>query len=415
MNIASRHVSPAGHWSWRIPVRHRHGTRAGRLLFVAAQADLDGRGAVRNPGDRLRQADTCMAHITRVLEAMDGRIEDIVKLNVFYVAGSADDEVELLRRIRSRVRASPPPVISLVALARLAYPGMAVVIDAVAVDNADGRAPRSVAAPPRHWAWPRGAEFSHGMRCGEFLFVAAQSARDADGRIQYADDIASQAQLTIHNIAAVLGAMGADLDDVVKLNTWYVGFGTDEDWRRAARIRSEAFRYPGPGATGVPVPARYPDGALIRQECWAMRGVDGARLPWSLSWPKGHWDWPMRVSFQQGVKVGHMIFLGGQYACDIEGRAQQPDAREAQTRITMEFIKSVLAGFGASMDHLVKTTCFYKSDGTPEALHANLAIRSSYFSDPAAATTSVPLATMGLEGLMLEIEGIAMLDQGAAR
>jgi enamine deaminase RidA (YjgF/YER057c/UK114 family) len=334
-----------------------------------------------------------------VLEALGGRVEDIVKLNVFYVAGTLDDEAALLRQIRRHVRSQPPPVISLVALPRLAYPGMAVTIDAVAID---GKEPRSAVVP--------GVDFSQGIRCGEFLFVGAQTARDGSGKIQYLDDIASQAQLTIDNIARLLEAMGAELDDVVKLNTWYVGFGTDEDWRRAARIRSEAFRYPGPGATGVPAPSRYPDGGLIRQECWAMRGEDGARLPWSLSWPKGHWDWPVRVTFQQGVKVGNMIFLGGQYACDVKGLAQAPGEREAQTRITMEFIRSVLAGFGASMDDLVKTTCFYKSDGTPEALHANLAIRSSCFPEPAAAQTSVPLITMGLEGLMLEIEGIAVLD-----
>jgi enamine deaminase RidA (YjgF/YER057c/UK114 family) len=358
MKTSTYHTSPSRHWNWRIPVRHRHGTRHGRLIFVGAQADLDKDGQPANPGDRLAQADICMAHIARVMEALKGRVEDIVKLNVFYISGSDDDEIELLRRIRSQVRADAPPVISLVALPRLAYPGMAVMIDAVAIDNTDGKVPRRVSAPPRHWAWPRGAEFSQGIRCGEFLFVAAQSARDADGRLKYRDDIASQAKLTIDNMAAVLGGMGSDLDDVVKLNTWYVGFGTDEDWRRAARIRSEAFRYPGPGATGVPVPSRYPDGALIRQECWAMRGTDGARLPWSLSWPKGHWDWPMRVTFQQGVKVGSVIFLGGQYACDIHGRAQEPDDREAQTRITMDFVKSILAGFGASIDDLVKTTCF---------------------------------------------------------
>ena len=141
-----------------------------------------------------------------------------------------------------------------------------------------------------------------------------------------------------------------------------------------------------------------------------MRGVDGARVPRTLSWPKGHWDWPIRVSFQQGVKVGKLIFLGGQYACDVAGKAVAVDDREAQTRITMEFIRRILHEYGASMDDLVQSKCFYKSDGTPEALHANLAIRSACFSEPAQATTSVPLATMGLEGLMLEIEGIAIVD-----
>ena len=140
-----------------------------------------------------------------------------------------------------------------------------------------------------------------------------------------------------------------------------------------------------------------------------MRGIGGERLPWSLSWPKGHWDWPIRVTFQQGVRVGNLVFLGGQYACDTAGRAQAVDDAEAQTRITMDFIERILAGFGATMDDLAMTKCFYKSDGTPESLHANLAIRSGRFHDPACPTTNVALKTMGLEGLMLEIEGIAVV------
>lgn len=408
--MSRRHLSPPGHWNWRIPVTHRHGTRHGALSFVGGQCALDADGNVLDPGDLMRQTDACMRHVRSVVEALEGRFEDVVKLNVFYVGGSLDDEIALLRRIRTHVVGEVAPVMSLVALPRLAYPGMAITIDAVAIDNRDGKMPRRIALPARHWGWPRGGEFSHGIRCGELLFVAAQSARAASGAIEYHADIASQAQLTIDNIGRVLNAMDADLDDVVKLNTWFVGFGTDEDWRRAARVRSEAFRYPGPGATGVPVPAPYPDGGLLRQDCWAMRGVDGKPLPRSLSWPKGHWDWPMRVTFQQGVKVGKLIFLGGQYACDVAGKAQAADDRKEQTRITMDFIGNVLAGFGASMNDLAMSRCFYLSDGTPEALHDNFSIRSSYFSDPAAATTSVALKTMGLEGLMLEIEGIATLD-----
>lgn len=401
------HVSPPNHWSWRIPVTHRHGTRHDTLMFVGGQCDLDALGNVLHPGDLAAQADACMRHVCTVVEALGGRVADIVKLNVFYVGSNLDDEVALLRRIRRHVTSDVPPVISLVALPRLMYPGMAITIDAVAIDSA---VPRRPATPANHWPWPRDAQFSQGLRCGELLFVAAQSARDPSGAIQYRDDIVAQAQLTIDNIARVLDAMEADLDDVVKLNTWFVGFGTDEDWRRAARVRSEAFRYPGPGATGVPAPAPYPDGGLVRQDCWAVRGRDGKPLPRSLSWPKGHWDWPMRVTFQQGVKVGKLIFLGGQYACDVAGKAVAAGDRKEQTRLTMQHIHNILDGFGASMDDLVMSKSFYLSDGTPEALHDNLAIRSSCFTDPAAATTNVALKTMGLEGLMLEIEGIAVLD-----
>src|SRR5688572_2210079 len=106
----AEHVSPPNHWNWRIPVRHRHGTRQGPLMFVGGQADLDAAGNVLHPGDRMRQADACLRHIATVLEALGGRVEEIVKLNVFYACGDLDDEVALLRRIRSHVRAEPPPV-----------------------------------------------------------------------------------------------------------------------------------------------------------------------------------------------------------------------------------------------------------------------------------------------------------------
>jgi enamine deaminase RidA (YjgF/YER057c/UK114 family) len=406
-----KHISLAHRWNWRIPVTHRHGARHDRLIFVGGQADLDSAGNVNNVGDLLKQTDVCMGHVKAVIEGLDGRFEDLVKLNVFYVAGTLEDEVALLRRIGRHLGRHTRPVISCVPLPSLAYPGMAVTVDAVAIDNRDGNAPRAVAEPKGHWPWPEGAEFSQGLRCGELLFVSAQSARDGHGGIRHPNDIASQAQLTIDNIARVLHAMNADLDDVVKLNTWFVGFGTDEDWRRAARVRSEAFRYPGPAATGVPVPDPFPDGGLIRQDCWAMRGLDGTSLPRSLSWPKGHWDWPIKVTFQQGVKLGRYIFLGGQYACDVNGKAQAPGDTERQTTITMDFIRSILAGFGATLDDLVMTKCFYASDGSPEALHANLAIRSRCFSDPAGPTTNVSLKTMGLEGLMLEVEGVAILER----
>ena len=395
---------------WKIDIAHQHGVRHGRYLFVGGQADLDAHGNVRHPGDLVRQADAALRQLGEVLERLEGRLEDIVKINVFYLRGGVDEEAALLRRISDFLPGQVRPVISLVTLERLPYPGMVITLDAVAVDNRDGQAPRQAAEVPDHWQWPAGAAFSQGVRCGELMFVAAQSALDAGGRLQHDGDIVGQAKLTIANIGKVLNAMGADLDDVVKLNTWFHGQGTDEDWRRAARVRSEAFRYPGPGATGVPVAQPYPDGALIRQECWAMRGLDGKRLPRSLSWPVGHWDWPIPVTFQQGVKVGKWIFLGGQYACDIQGKAQAPGDRVEQTRITMDFIGSVLAGFGAGFDDLVKTTCFYASDGTEQALHDNLALRSARFHAPAGPTTSVSLETMGLEGLMLEIEGIAILD-----
>lgn len=384
------------------PTKTKNGSRFDRLIFVAGQGDVDTAGNVRTPNTLGPQVSAAMDAVVRAVEELGASDRDIVKLVVFHTADTVEGETELLRQIRARTAGDPPPVISLVALPRLALPGLSVLIKAVAIDNQDGAAPRRIASGLG--PWPGGAEFSDGLRCGEFAFVSAQTAKDRSGTIRHHDDVAAQARLTIDNIAAVLNALDCDLDDVVKLNTWYVGFGTDADWRAAAEVRSSAFRFPGPGATGVPVPHRYPDGGLIRQECLALRSVDGDRLPRSLSWPLGHWDWPIRVSFQQGIRVGRLIVLGGQYSMDERGLAVAPDDMGRQTENTMQFIRRILHGFGADLEDLVEVTAFYKHDsigsGTPLA--------QVQFGPDRPPVTEVPLATMGLERVTLEVEGFAI-------
>ncbi|MBV9066064.1 MAG: RidA family protein [Methylobacteriaceae bacterium] len=387
--------------AWRSTDR---GSRFDKLVWVSGQSDKDKTGNIRNPGRAEAQIDAVMRQINAAVEHLGARATDVVKLVVFHTVGEGERETELLRHLRKCFAGDVPPAISLISAPHLADPGAVVTIKAIAVDNSDGSASRF----PSDVRFDGDASglFSQAVRCGEFVFVSAQSAKDKSGRIVHTDDIVAQAKITVENIARVLESVGCDLDDVVKLNTWYVGYGTDADWRRAAEVRSNAFRFPGPGATGVPVPNRYPDGALIRQECLALRGTNGDRLPRMLSWPLGHWDWPIRVSFQQGIRVGRFIILGGQYSMDEKGLAVAPDDMAAQTEITLEFIRRILAGFGARMEDLVEVTAFYKSSsiahGTP------LAPKS--FGPQRPAVTEIPLATLGLERVTLEVEGFAMVD-----
>jgi len=52
----------------------------------------------------------------------------------------------------------------------------------------------------------------------------------------------------------------------------------------------------------------------------------------------------------------------------------------------------------------------YKGDCGADALHANLPIRSSYFSNPGPATTGVPLPTLAYDGMSIEIDIYAMAE-----
>jgi len=96
----------------------------------------------------------------------------------------------------------------------------------------------------------------------------------------------------------------------------------------------------------------------------------------AYSWPDGHWDWPIKLPYKHGVKCGNMIFLGGQVALDEQGNVLHPGDVAAQTRIAMENIKAVLAGFGATLDDVVKVNIFYVGTGTKEDWEVAAKIRA---------------------------------------
>ena len=130
----------------------------------------------------------------------------------------------------------------------------------------------------------------------------------------------------------------------------------------------------------------------------------------SYSWPQGHWNWPIELPFKHGVKCGNTIFVGGQVALDEQGNVLHPGDIVAQTRIAMENIKAVLAGFGASMADVVKMNTFYVGGGTAEDWEVAARIRASYYDDPGPAATGIPVPFLAYEGMMIEIEVIAMVD-----
>ena len=391
------------YWRWpesfRGLVNSCDGARYGELILVGGQFALNEHGKVLAPGDAAGQAENAMKYVNDVIEDLGGPNAHLVKLTVFYEFGGDELELSILRRIRTCITGSPAPAISMVPLPRLALPDIKVTIDAVAIRTDDGATAYAAdtSALSGHWQWPKDAEFSHGVRCGKWAFVSGQMSLDGSGKTQFGGRIVDQAKLTIKNVSDVLVALGCDLDDVVKLNTWYTGDGTDADWRKAAEVRANAFRFPGPGATGVPVPGPYPRKLLIRQECMALRHPSGARMPRSLSWPLGHWDWPIPVSFQQGLKIGSLIVLGGQISTDTDCRAVHPGDMRAQTQNVMESIRNILAGFDLKMDALAKLSCYYKTVGSEQDLVDVMEVCALHIPDPRHRLRLFHLRTLALK------------------
>lgn len=400
---------PAGHWNWPIRVSHKHGLRCGPMIFVGGQVDLDAAGRVCHPHDMPAQVAAAVANIDRVLAEFGAGLRDLVKLQVYYVCAESADEVALLAEIGHRLEGCGGVAVTAVPVPWLAYPGMLIETEAVAMLAIDGRP-----LPRRHARLDDGVPlpppFVDGLRCGEMIFVGAQFAAAPDGRIVGPGDLAHQSAIAMDRIGAVLGTFGAGHDDVVKINTFYVGGGTEADWEGAARVRARYFTEPGPAATGIPLPRHALPGLMTKTDVMAMLGEDGSRLPRRHSWPEGHWDWPIHLPYKHGVKCGNVICVGGQVSLTPGGEVIDPGNIPAQTRTSMANIAKVLAGLGAGLDDVVKVTAFYKGAASAEDLHANLRIRSDSFREPGPATTGIPLPYLAYEGMDIEIEVIAMAE-----
>lgn len=404
-------LSPPGHWRWPVDGSYSHGIRAGDLILVGGQSDLDPDGRPRHPDDHAAQIDQAVANIAAVLAETGAELEDLVKLVVYYVNDGQVDEWAQLRRLRTALGPAPMPAVTAIPVPSLPLPGLMVQIEAVAMRGGDGaRLPRQIAAPAGHWRWPEDIDFAQGVRCGEMIFVGGQMALAGDGTVLAPGDIVEQSHIVLRNIAAVLGEFGADLDDSVRFFIFYRGTGTTEDWEVAVKVRASYFTEPGPCGTAIPVPSHLPEEIAIKMEVWAMLGEDGTRLPRQHSWPEGHWDWSIHLPFKHGCKCGKLIFVGGQIPTDDKGRTMEIGDIEAQTDIAMRYLERVVTSYGLSLDDVIKVSAFYVDECSQDAVRRNLGRRSTFFTAPGPTTTEVSLPFLALTDMLVEFEAIAVSD-----
>ncbi len=107
-------------------------------------------------------------------------------------------------------------------------------------------------------AKPRGS-FPHFKRAGDFIYVSGTSSRRPDNSFVGVEvdemgstnlDIVAQTRAVIENIADILQAAGADLQDVVEISSYLVNMN---DFAGYNQVYSEYFGEDGPTRTTVAV------------------------------------------------------------------------------------------------------------------------------------------------------------------
>lgn len=401
------HSWPENHWHWPVELSHYHGVKRGGLIYTGGQADLGSHGQVVTPDDLNAQTHNVMQHVESILLDLGAGLDDLVKL-VIYFTGDDTDEAMILKLIGKRLSEATRPVVSTICLPELCYPGMRIELEAVAIDptlrtNENPEFFRSKKLP----ALPD--QYSHVVRCNDLVFTSDISAIGADGSLPAHGDLIEQTRLMMYKVEHALAMASCTTSQALKLNVFYQGDGTANNWVKPAAIRAEFFPEPGPAATGISVKGFARDGLMtkIAITAAAVTTVQTAP-PIRYSWPVGHWDWTTHLPYKHGNRFGDVIHLGGQVALNTNAEVLHPNNIVEQTKIALANIKTILADLGASMDDIIKVTTFYKGNASAEGLHKNLSIRSNAFQTPGPATSGIPVPYLVYENMVIEIEVIAI-------
>jgi 2-iminobutanoate/2-iminopropanoate deaminase len=110
--------------------------------------------------------------------------------------------------------------------------------------------------------------------------------------------------------------------------------------------------------------------------------------------------------YSQAIRVGDFIFTAGQLAVDSVTGQLVEGGIEEQTRQVLTNIAAVLEAAGSSLDRVVKTTVFLVDMDDFSIMNG---VYGEFFASEPPARSTVE-AGLALEGALLEIEAIAVLD-----
>ena len=125
---------------------------------------------------------------------------------------------------------------------------------------------RVILNPP---ALARPSGFSHGILTtgGRLLFLAGQTASDAEGQIVAPGDIVAQYEQVLRNLRSVVEAAGGTMQDIVKLTIFV---GDRDDYRAHLKplglVHRAYFGNHYPATALLEISRFFQDGALIEIE-----------------------------------------------------------------------------------------------------------------------------------------------------
>jgi len=103
--------------------------------------------------------------------------------------------------------------------------------------------------------------------------------------------------------------------------------------------------------------------------------------------------------------AGKTLYVSGQGSIDETGKLVGRGDVTAQTRKTLDNMKLALAAAGATLNDVVKVTVYL---GNVDDRQKANEVRKEYFKDNKPASTLIQISRFAIEGMLIEIEAIAV-------
>lgn len=385
--------------------------RAGNLIFVGGQMSVDDSGRVVG-ADVKTQTRNVFESLKRLLAEAGATMADVVKHNIFYHCDGDQQTVTKFLNDVDEVRLpyfSDPGPTTTEFRCGLPLEGAMIQIDAWAVVGG----PKERLMPPGHWHWPKKVPWSHGWKCGDWIFTGGQRSLDQNGQTVGLEDIEIQTDHAFRNLDTMLRAGGGDRHSLMRQNTYFRFFGQGRDvtsyWEKMTNVRRRWMSVPSAAGAGLRILGMPNTDELIQVEGIGMLGEDKQRLQ-----PANHWDWSISNSqFTQGWKINGIGFIGGQISADNQAKAVGKNLEE-QTRNVFQFVRNVMAEGNLTEKQVAKLYIYYYApDDWSKIAEANQTIakvQREFYPDPGPCVTAVRVSGFAFEDLLIEIEALAVCD-----
>lgn len=272
---------------------------------------------------------------------------------------------------------------------------------------------KSHAWPRGHWNWPITVTHKHGLRCGDMIWIGGQVNLTPQGVVLNPFDLAAQTAAVVGNIERVLAEFGAESEDLVYLNAFYVNDGSVDERDFLDMIAETLPSGVKTAITPIPVGWLAYEGMLVEIEGYAMRGRDDRPIAREYAPETATGLRPDR--FCTALRCGKMIFVSAQSAIDAGGNLLGKGSIVEQSRILSGNLERALKHFGAGFDDVVKTNRWYcGGEGIEDFEPAALEFAAN-FSEPGPAATGVPIPRHADPDELVRIAVIAMLGEDGER